>query len=250
MQIKSNSNIAPVVITQFKLFNQLIKGAYESKEIVLDYDENYFSFEFSSLSFYNPAKNQYAYKLEGVDKDWVYSGSRRYASYTDIGPGKYTFIVKGTNNDGIWNEQGASVFIIIKPPWWQTWWAYVLYGLGFLTMIWMFTAYRTRLLKAENIILEEKVIKRTNELKHSMEEKFELSKKVESQQALINERLRISRELHDDIGSTLGSISIYSEVAKKRNENNKNTTEVLSKIGIASREIIDKMSDIVWSLNP
>ena len=83
-----------------------------------------------------------------------------------------------------------------------------------------------------------------------MEEKYELSKKIESQQALLNERLRISRELHDDIGSTLGSISIYSEVAKKRTEKNENTNEVLSKIGLASRELIDKMSDIVWSLNP
>lgn len=83
-----------------------------------------------------------------------------------------------------------------------------------------------------------------------MNERYELSKKVESQQALLNERLRISRELHDDIGSTLGSISIYSEVAKKRTEKNENTNEVLSKIGFTSRELIDKMSDIVWSLNP
>ena len=81
-------------------------------------------------------------------------------------------------------------------------------------------------------------------------ERYHLIKKVESQQALLNERLRISRELHDDIGSTLGSISIYSEVAKKRTEKKENTSEVLSKIGHASRELIDKMSDIVWSLNP
>jgi signal transduction histidine kinase len=77
-----------------------------------------------------------------------------------------------------------------------------------------------------------------------------LSKTIESQQALLNKRLRISRELHDDIGSPLGSISIYSEVAKKRTEKNENSGEVLSKIGLASRELIDKMSDIVWSLNP
>src|SRR5678810_674233 len=83
-----------------------------------------------------------------------------------------------------------------------------------------------------------------------MQERYELRKKIESQQALLNERLRISRELHDDIGSTLGSISIYSEVAKKRAEKNQNNNEVLSKIGLASRELIDKMSDIVWSLNP
>ena len=119
-----------------------------------------------------------------------------------------------------------------------------------LLSLWLFTWYRSRRLKAENLLLEEKVIERTNELEQSLEERYELSKKVESQQALLNERLRISRELHDDIGSTLGSISIYSEVAKKRTEKNENTDEVLSKIGLASRELIDKMSDIVWSLNP
>ena len=128
-KLKADSAIAPVVITQFKLLDSLVKGANESKEIILNYNENYFSFEFSSLSFHNPAKNQYAYKLEGVDEEWVYSGTRRYASYTNIDPGNYIFRVKGTNNDGVWNEKGTYVAIRIKPPWWKTWWAYSMYGL-------------------------------------------------------------------------------------------------------------------------
>lgn len=110
--------------------------------------------------------------------------------------------------------------------------------------------WRIHTVKKENKVLEEKVTERTTELEQSLLEKYELSKKIESQEALLNERLRISRELHDDIGSTLGSISIYSEVAKKRNQKNENSNDVLSKIGLASRELIDKMSDIVWSLNP
>ena len=117
-------------------------------------------------------------------------------------------------------------------------------------MIWMVTWYRSRQLKAENIRLEENVNKRTIELEQSLSEKYQLIKKVESQEALLKERLRISRELHDDIGSTISSICIYSEVAKKRISRKENTNEVLSKIGHASRELIDKMSDIVWSLNP
>jgi signal transduction histidine kinase len=80
--------------------------------------------------------------------------------------------------------------------------------------------------------------------------RFRRRKRLQAQQEMLNERLRISRELHDDIGSTLGSISIYSEVAKSRNEKNESAEEALSKIGITSRELIDKMSDIVWSLNP
>jgi len=250
LELKPNSYKAPILITQFKVFDKLVKGANELEEIVLKYDQNYFSFEFSSLSFYNPAKNQYAYKLEGVDKDWVFCGSRHYAAFTNINPGKYIFRVKGTNNDGVWNEKGAYITIIINPPWWRTWWAYAMYILGIVVMIWLFTWFRSRSLKTENLRLEKKVIQRTTELERSIEEKYELNKKIESQQALLNERLRISRELHDDIGSTLGSISIYSEVAKKRTESKEDTNEVLSKIGLASRELIDKISDIVWSLNP
>jgi signal transduction histidine kinase len=139
---------------------------------------------------------------------------------------------------------------VIRSPWWQTWWAYLSYVFIFVACIWIFTWYRAYRLKLENIHLEEKISHRTNELEQSLQERYELRKKVESQQALLNERLRISRELHDDIGSTLGSISIYSEVARKRTEKKENTNEVLAKIGLASRELIDKMSDIVWSLNP
>ena len=91
---------------------------------------------------------------------------------------------------------------------------------------------------------------RTNELEQSLQEKYELSKKVESQQALLNERLRISRELHDDIGSTLAVFPFTVKWQKNVAAKKENTNEVLSKIGLASRELIDKMSDIVWSLNP
>ena len=116
--------------------------------------------------------------------------------------------------------------------------------------MWMVTWYRSRQLKAENIRLEENIKIRTIELERSLSEKYQLMEKVERQDALLKERMRISRDLHDDIGSTLGSISIYCEVAKKRSAKSQSTNDVLSKIGHASRELIDKMSDIVWSLNP
>ena len=186
--------------------------------------------------------------MENLDNTWRKGSLEKKAFYYNVPPGRYIFRVKAFNRDGVWAEK--NILIIINPPWYRTWWAYIMYVLAFVFIIWLFTWYRSRKLKAENLLLEEKVIERTNELEQSLEERYELSKQVESQQALLNERLRISRELHDDIGSTLGSISIYSEVAKKRTEKNENTDEVLSKIGLASRELIDKMSDIVWSLNP
>jgi sensor histidine kinase YesM len=80
------------------------------------------SFEFAALNYTAPQKNQYAYKLEGADKDWVYSGSRRQATYSNLSGGDYIFHVKASNNDGVWNEAGKSIFIYIAPPFWNTWW--------------------------------------------------------------------------------------------------------------------------------
>ena len=132
--ISNNNFIPPIVITSFKKFE---KPYPFGKTIKLNYTENFLSFEFAALSFVNPEKNQYAYKMEGIDKDWVYSGTRRYASYPNLDPGEYIFRVKGSNNDGVWNEEGTSIAIIISPPWWKTWWAYSAYALLFVfSLIW------------------------------------------------------------------------------------------------------------------
>ena len=130
--VKDNPFIPPIVITSFKKFD---KPYTISDEISLPYDENFLSFEFASLSYISPERNQYAYKMEGLDKDWVYSGTRRYASYPNLDPGEYEFRVKGSNNDGVWNEAGTSILIIISPPWWKTTWAYILYSILILSII-------------------------------------------------------------------------------------------------------------------
>jgi hypothetical protein len=85
-------------------------------QLELPYKENFLSFEFVALNYDSPEKNQYAYQMVGLEKDWVYSGNRRYASYTGLPPGNYTFRIKGANNDGTWNEQGTSMHIMIHPP--------------------------------------------------------------------------------------------------------------------------------------
>jgi hypothetical protein len=155
-KLTAKNHVSPIVITQFKLFDKLVKGANELKEIILDHDQNYFSFEFASLDFYNPAKNQYAYKLEGFDKDWVHSGARHYDGYTNIDPGKYTFRVKGTNNDGVWNEQGASVTLIVRPPWWRTWPAYMLLALLIAVGIYAVIQYRITKIRMHHEIAMQK----------------------------------------------------------------------------------------------
>ena len=130
--IKDNDYVPPIIITSFKSFNEefaLDSSISVKKNIYLSYKENNLSFEFAALNFTSPEKNQYAYKMEGIDKDWVYSGTRRYASYPDLSPGDYVFRVKGSNNDGVWNETGTSIAIFISPPWWKTMWAYGFYSL-------------------------------------------------------------------------------------------------------------------------
>ncbi len=124
-EIKDNAHIPPIVLTAFRKFDQVMEfktPLVAVREITLTYKDNFFAFEFAALDYTDPARNQYAYQLEGFDRDWIACGSRRYASYTNLPPGKYTFRVKGSNNDGIWNEAGLAVQIIITPPFWATWW--------------------------------------------------------------------------------------------------------------------------------
>ena len=140
-EIKDSPFIPPVIITSFSKLNQEVefgKPISEIKELKLSYKDYVFSFEFAALDFTAPEKNRYAYKMEGLDEDWVYTDSKkRFATYTTLDPGSYTFRVKGSNNDGVWNEEGTAMKIIIMPPIWKTWWfrlivALLLIGLALL----------------------------------------------------------------------------------------------------------------------
>jgi len=145
--IKDNKKLPDVAITKMNIEN---KGFYSDtsilykKDITLKHNQNFFSFEFAALDFMVPEKNQYAYYLEGFEENWNYSGSRRFANYTGVPPGEYTFRVKGSNNDGYWNETGTYVQISILPPFWKTWWAYCLYGLVFIGVIYSILRFYLR----------------------------------------------------------------------------------------------------------
>lgn len=109
-----------------------------AKSIVLTYEDKSFSVEFSALHYSNPARNQYAYMLEGQDKDWVYiDASRRVAGYSNLPAGKYLLKVMASNSDGVWNRVPATLEIVVLPPWWKTWWAYSIYALLFLLGIYI-----------------------------------------------------------------------------------------------------------------
>ena len=150
--IKDNEHIPSVVLTNFLLYNEpvaigfdsaynrtiLKKSITEADQIELSYEDKVLSFEFSALDFHVPWKNKYAYIMEGFENDWNYTdANRRFASYTNLDPGEYTFRVKGSNNDGIWNEAGTSIKVIILPPWWSTSWAYIIYSVSIISIIYL-----------------------------------------------------------------------------------------------------------------
>ncbi|MEW5957144.1 MAG: two-component regulator propeller domain-containing protein [Chloroflexota bacterium] len=144
-QIRNNPHPPPVVLTAFQIFNQKVRldqPLAEVGEIKLSYRDSVFSFEFAALDYTAPGKNQYAYMLEGFDQDWVQAGARRFATYTDLDGGQYVFRLKGSNNDGVWNEAPA-IHITITPPPWQTGWAYLLYIAAGLGVVLAYGRYRT-----------------------------------------------------------------------------------------------------------
>jgi len=163
--IKDNTNIPPVFITNFQIRNQpaiLNSNITYKKEILLKYDENFFSFEFTALDYKNPESNRFAYILEGFDKDWIYLESRRNANYTGVPPGDYTFRVIASNSDGYWNEKGVGLRVTIFPPPWKTWWAYLIYGLFVIGIIFAWRRYD----------LKRQQLKRTLEVEHVEAEKL------------------------------------------------------------------------------
>jgi signal transduction histidine kinase/ligand-binding sensor domain-containing protein/DNA-binding response OmpR family regulator len=134
--LKRNVSVPPVVITDLRVSNQSVslyangpikENIAIAKEINLGYKQN-FSLSFVGLNYTSPEQNQYAYKLEGFDKDWNYVGHSTTASYTNLDPGEYTFRVKVSNSNGMWNNEGASIKIYVHPPFWRTKLAYLLYA--------------------------------------------------------------------------------------------------------------------------
>jgi signal transduction histidine kinase len=214
--IQPNSVAPLIAMTRFEVLNEpQILDLTGKTPIRLTYQQDFITFEFAALDFSAPQKNQYAYFLEGFDKNWVQSKDRRYVTYTNLPGGEYTFRVKASNSDGVWNAKGVSLPVIITPPIWEMWWFQGL-GLAALAMITV-TGFRWRLrtIRAQKTILEKQVTIRTAELQHQIEqrEKAEqaLAEKA-AQEAVTIERTRLARDLHDAVTQTLFSASLIAEV--------------------------------------
>jgi ligand-binding sensor domain-containing protein/signal transduction histidine kinase len=229
--IKTNTFVPPVHITDFNIQNNpvpigkdgspLQKHIIETEEIVLKYDQTYITFKYAALNYESPEKNQYAYMLEGFDKDWHYVGNERKATYTSLKAGEYTFRVKGSNNDGIWNEEGASVRIVVLPPWWKTWWFKAMSFLFIISCLFVVYYLRISSLRRQKLVLENRVFKRTEELnktntaleiqsenlKMTNELLIEKQKLIEAQKGELlhsNEQLSLLNATKDKLFSVLG----------------------------------------------
>ncbi len=195
--IQDNAYFPPVVITDFKMFNTSIKIGYnsllkqsitETKKIILNFNDKVISFEFSALHFSVPENNKYAYKLEGFNKDWIYTDAKnRTATYTNLDPGHYVFKVKGSNSDGVWNLQGTEIVLVVKPPFWAEWWFRILVFVVVVGLIYRFLKSRINRIKKQKIHLEQLVKERTQEIELKNEELEVQKEEIQSQSDALSE---------------------------------------------------------------
>ena len=217
-RLQENRQPPPVSLSGLRLINQPAKKLYPQRiganELRLRHDENYLALDFIALNLINPDQNRYAYRLEGLDNAWIQAGLERRAIYSNLAPGSYRFRVRAANGDGHWNSAGASLAFTVMPPYWQTWWFQLLVALAVAAAL--YGIYRYRL-----------------------------------NQVLALERIRtdISAGLHDEIGSTLSSISILSGMVPEAPKPEYVAT-TMGAINQSSRGLMEQMNDIVWSINP
>jgi signal transduction histidine kinase/ligand-binding sensor domain-containing protein len=195
--IRKNPKPPRVVLTGMRIFNRPVRAGdpgspltrplSDTESVSLSHADSMVTFEFAALNYFLPEKNQYAYRLLGLDRDWNYVGAQRSATYTNLAPGDYTLRVRASNNDGTWNEDGASLRVHVDPPFWGTWWFRALLGLGVTAIA--ASAYRLRVTRLQA---------RARELTGLMEE-----------------RHRLARELHDTLEQTLAGIRLQIGVVAR-----------------------------------
>ncbi len=243
-QIKENLQPPPVVITALRIRNETVyRDLSTDEQIQLPYQDNFISFEFAALDYTMPEKNQYAYRLEGLDRDWVYAGTRHYADYPDLKPGDYVFRVKGSNSDGAWNEDGIGIRITIEPPFWQTW-AFRIVVAAVLVLL-AIGIYRQRVqsMRERSRELERQVEERTQEIQLLSEKAQEL--------AVMEERQRLARELHDAVSQTLFSASLIAEALPTYLQDSPDEgQELLIKLQQLNRGALAEMRALLMELRP
>lgn len=232
-EIGDNGVVPPIAVTDFRLFDrsvnpQTMKNA--NGEIEIPYSSNYFSVEFSALDFTSPASNRYAYKLEGLDKDWIECGSRHYAAYTNLNGGRYVLRIRGCNNDGVWNNDGTSLVLRVVPPFWRTTWFQVLAVVVVIVAVMLLSQRRIRTLKEKAAAQQE------------------MSRRIlESQE---DERKRIGAGLHDSLGQNLLLIKNLTEMAGQTIQSGAGISPQLQDIAALAAQSLAEVREVCYDLRP
>jgi signal transduction histidine kinase/CheY-like chemotaxis protein len=248
--VSDNPFVPPVLITDLQIFNKpvtvgkdspLQQHITESKEITLSYQQSVFTFAFAALNYTQPEKNQYAYKLEGFEQDWNHVGARRTATYTNLDQGDYTFRVRGSNNDGIWNEQGTSLIIHILPPWWGTSWFRMLAALATLGLAGGFYWLRIRAIKIQNRKLEDLVDTRTKELQIANLEIQKSNQELVSMEKIKENMLSVmSHEIRTPLNSMIGLTHVL-----KRRTPRPDQVEIIDTLKTSSDHLLHLVNDVL-----
>jgi signal transduction histidine kinase/streptogramin lyase len=237
-QVSDNPVPPPVVITVFQKFNRTIQtDLAPDEQLQLSYQDNFISFEFAALDYNAPEKNRYAYQMVGVDKDWVYAGTRRYASYTNLPGGDYIFRVKASNNDGVWNTEGTAIRIHVTPPFWQTWWFLGMVGLTVISGAVGGYRLRVNAIEARNRELTLRVEQRTHELEA-----------INSIAAVVNRSLDLPEILTAALDKTIEVMQMDAGLALRLEEPGDGSSGEPNLSLMARRGVSEEIADIVRSI--
>ncbi|MDF1698526.1 MAG: two-component regulator propeller domain-containing protein [Saprospiraceae bacterium] len=227
--IQPNTNVSIPVIENFKLFNQ--NGSTKNSthinyisELILDYNQNFLTFELASLSYYKSEQNQYRYKLHPLNEDWIYLESRNFISLNGLAPNNYLLSIQSSNNDGIWGNQTKELAIIIKKPIYNRWYAWLVYILILSGIIYSF--YRMKISHIKNLAIVR-----------------------EEERANIRERS--AQDFHDEVGSLITKLSLMNQYALSNiDQADDENISILNKMQVNIQKIRTGMKDFIWVLDP
>jgi signal transduction histidine kinase/ligand-binding sensor domain-containing protein len=225
--VRSNPLPPPVVIESLAVDERpVVGGAAATLPLRIPPGRHRFEFKYTALSFAAPEKVHFKCRLEGLEAEWEQVGTRRSANYSYIPPGRYSFQVAACNNDGVWNQRGAELAFTVLPYFWQTPWFRILAGVGMVPVVGGLVWF---------------------DMRRRMKRKLQA---IERQRAVERERVRIAKDIHDDLGSNLTRITLLSESARSDLNDPAQVAAELDRIFDTARDLTRAMDEIVWAVNP